>query len=49
MSVRVFAPTVVEQEKARKSKQPYFEGLPSNLELLEKMGECVIIWDIWPQ
>lgn len=32
---------MVEQEKAARSKQPYFEGLPKNLELLEKMGEYV--------
>jgi hypothetical protein len=33
--------TVVEQERIARNKMPVYEGLPSNLELMEKMGEYV--------
>jgi len=34
-------PAVVEAERVAKSRMPKYEGLPSNFELLDKMGECV--------
>ena len=43
-SQKLIAPghAVVDTERAARSRMPVYEGLPSNFELLEKMGECVI-------
>lgn len=39
--------TVLEAERANRHKMPVYEGLPSNLELLTKMGECVLFLSVF--